>query len=67
MSFTSRFEDGPEANPEQLIAGAHAARFSMALAGALRDAGTRPSRWRPMRWAARSPAFRRSRSRRRSP
>ena len=31
-SFKSRFEDGPGANPEQLIAGAHAACFSMALA-----------------------------------
>ena len=39
-SFKSRFEDGPGANPEQLIAGAHAACFSMALAAALADAGT---------------------------
>jgi osmotically inducible protein OsmC len=39
-SFKSRFEDGPGANPEQLIAGAHAACFSMALAAALGDAGT---------------------------
>ncbi len=39
-SFGSRFEDGPGANPEQLIAGAHAACFSMALSGALADAGT---------------------------
>jgi osmotically inducible protein OsmC len=39
-SFKSRFEDGPGANPEQLIAGAHASCFSMALAGALADAGT---------------------------
>jgi len=39
-SFSSRFEDGPGANPEQLIAAAHAACFSMALAGALGDAGT---------------------------
>ena len=39
-SFASRFEDGPGANPEQLIAAAHAACFSMALAGALGDAGT---------------------------
>ncbi len=39
-SFKSRFEDGPGANPEQLIAAAHAACFSMALAGALGDAGT---------------------------
>lgn len=39
-SFKSRFEDGPGANPEQLIAGAHAACFSMALSAALGDAGT---------------------------
>jgi osmotically inducible protein OsmC len=39
-SFKSRFEDGPGANPEQLIAGAHASCFSMALAAALGDAGT---------------------------
>jgi lipoyl-dependent peroxiredoxin len=39
-SFRSRFEDGPGANPEQLIAGAHAACFSMALSAALADAGT---------------------------
>ncbi len=39
-SFRSRFEDGPGANPEQLIAGAHAACFSMALAAALGEAGT---------------------------
>ncbi|MDQ6806088.1 MAG: OsmC family peroxiredoxin [Actinomycetota bacterium] len=39
-SFKSRFEDGPGANPEQLVAAAHAACFSMALAAALSDAGT---------------------------
>jgi osmotically inducible protein OsmC len=39
-SFKSRFEDGPGANPEQLIAAAHAACFSMALANGLADAGT---------------------------
>ncbi len=39
-SFKSRFEDGPGANPEQLIAAAHASCFSMALAAALADAGT---------------------------
>ena len=39
-SFRSRFEDGPGANPEQLIAAAHASCFSMALAAALADAGT---------------------------
>ncbi len=30
-TFKSRFEDGPGSNPEQLIAAAHAACFSMAL------------------------------------
>ena len=41
-SFKSRFEDGPGANPEQLIAAAHASCFSMALSGALARAGTPP-------------------------
>src|SRR5881398_3364397 len=40
VTFKSRFEDGPGANPEQLIAAAHASCFSMALAAALGDAGT---------------------------
>jgi osmotically inducible protein OsmC len=39
-SFKSRFEDGPGANPEQLIGAALAACFSMALSAALADAGT---------------------------
>jgi osmotically inducible protein OsmC len=39
-SYRSRFEDGPGANPEQLIAAAHASCFSMALAAALGQAGT---------------------------
>jgi lipoyl-dependent peroxiredoxin len=42
-SFRSRFEDGPGANPEQLIGAAHAACFSMALSGALTEAGTPPT------------------------
>jgi osmotically inducible protein OsmC len=41
-SFKSRFEDGPGANPEQLIAAAHASCFSMALSGILAQAGTPP-------------------------
>ena len=40
FSFKSRFEDGPGANPEQLIAAAHASCFSMALSAALAEAGT---------------------------
>jgi osmotically inducible protein OsmC len=39
-SFRSRFEDGPGANPEQLIAAAHASCFSMALSNSLAEAGT---------------------------
>src|ERR1700729_3928584 len=39
FSFKSRFEDGPGANPEQLIAAAHASCFSMALSAALADTG----------------------------
>ena len=38
-SFKSRFEDGPGANPEQLIAAAHASCFSMALSNILAKGG----------------------------
>jgi lipoyl-dependent peroxiredoxin len=38
-TFKSRFEDGPGSNPEQLIAAAHAACFSMSLANLLAQAG----------------------------
>jgi lipoyl-dependent peroxiredoxin len=41
-TYKSRFEDGPGSNPEQLIAAAHAACFSMALASNLAKAGTPP-------------------------
>lgn len=41
-SFKSRFEDGPGANPEQLIAAAHASCFSMALSNGLAQAGHTP-------------------------
>jgi osmotically inducible protein OsmC len=41
-SFGSRFEEGPGTNPEELIAGAHAGCFSMALAGELGKAGYEP-------------------------
>lgn len=37
--FKSRFKDGPGTNPEELIGAAHAACFSMALAGMLGEAG----------------------------
>jgi len=42
FSFKSRFEDGPGANPEQLIAAAHASCFSMALSNILAEAGSPP-------------------------
>ena len=42
FSYKSRFEDGPGANPEQLIAAAHASCFSMALSSLLAGAGTPP-------------------------
>ena len=38
-SFQSRFEEGDGTNPEELIAGAHAGCFSMALSGDLGKAG----------------------------
>jgi len=41
-SFESRFESGPGTNPEELIGAAHAACFSMALAGGLERAGHPP-------------------------
>lgn len=41
-SFSSRFEDGGGTNPEELIAAAHAACFSMALANELGSAGHVP-------------------------
>lgn len=41
-SFKSRFESGTGTNPEELIGGAHAACFSMALAHGLEEAGYSP-------------------------
>jgi osmotically inducible protein OsmC len=41
-TFKSRFEGGPGSNPEQLIAAAHAACFSMALSSILAQAGNPP-------------------------
>jgi lipoyl-dependent peroxiredoxin len=38
-SFTTRFEDTPGTNPEELIGAAHAGCFSMALSGQLGAAG----------------------------
>jgi len=41
-SFRSRFESGEGTNPEELIAAAHAACFSMALSNGLAGAGHTP-------------------------
>jgi len=43
-SFASRFEEGTGTNPEELIAGAHAGCFSMALSNILDQAGFTPKR-----------------------
>ena len=41
-SFSTRFEDGKETNPEELIAAAHAGCFAMALSAQLGNAGITP-------------------------
>jgi osmotically inducible protein OsmC len=41
-NFSSRFEDGAGSNPEELLAAAEAACYSMALSGALEKNGTPP-------------------------
>jgi osmotically inducible protein OsmC len=41
-SFTTRFENAPGTNPEELIAAAHAACFSMALSAQLSGANLPP-------------------------
>jgi osmotically inducible protein OsmC len=43
ITFASRFEGKPGLTPEELIAAAHAACFSMALSGKLTQAGTPPT------------------------
>lgn len=43
-SFQSRFESGPGTNPEELIGGALAGCFSMALAHGLEEAGYTPEK-----------------------
>ena len=43
-NFSSRFEEGAGSNPEELLAAAHAACFSMALSGQLERNGTPPQR-----------------------
>ena len=53
-SAASRFADGEGTNPEELIATAHAACFSMALSLVLGGAGHVPATPRPPWAAARS-------------
>ena len=43
-SFGSRFENAPQSNPEELLAAALAACYSMALSGGLEKNGTPPTR-----------------------
>lgn len=43
-SFPTRFEGAKGTNPEELIAAAHAACFSMALSGVLEKSGKTPTR-----------------------
>lgn len=43
-SFATRFEDAPGTNPEELIAAAHAACYSMAFAHTLSGKGYQPER-----------------------
>ena len=43
-SFRSRFQDGTETNPEELIAAAHAGCFTMALSLFLQNAGVTADR-----------------------
>jgi osmotically inducible protein OsmC len=42
-NFSSRFENGPGSNPEELLAAAHAACYSMALSAGLEKNGTPPA------------------------
>jgi len=44
FTFKTRFEGAPGTNPEELLAAAEAACFSMALSGALERAGTPATR-----------------------
>ncbi len=44
FTFATRFEGKPGTNPEELLAAAHAACFSMALSGGLEKAGTPATR-----------------------
>src|SRR5258705_13548815 len=43
-NFSSRFENGAGSNPEELLAAAHAACYSMALANGLEQGGFPPTK-----------------------
>ncbi len=43
-SFASRFQEGEGTNPEELLAGAHAGCYAMALSNGLAEAGHPPDR-----------------------
>jgi lipoyl-dependent peroxiredoxin len=43
-SFSTRFENGPGTNPEELIAAAHAGCYSMALSAELGNTGMTPKK-----------------------
>jgi len=43
-NFSSRFENGAGSNPEELLAAAHAACYSMALANGLESGGFTPTK-----------------------
>jgi lipoyl-dependent peroxiredoxin len=45
-SFSTRFENSPGTNPEELVAAAHAGCFAMALSAQLGEAGLRPEQIR---------------------
>lgn len=45
-TFSSRFEEGPGTNPEELVGAAHAGCFSMYLSALLTDAGYPPTQIR---------------------
>ena len=60
-SFATRFEGKPGTNPEELIAAAHAACFSMALSAGLEKAGKPARSRRPsLTGRAAAPAWRRA-------
>ena len=57
-SFSTRFEEAPGTNPEELVAAAHAACFSMALSNILAGAGHPPDSVTHHRQSASAPGRR---------